>query len=113
LWNNFGQRDLVALAAATGDEFAMFSVGGRRLIICGNHASVSVTPEMGYEFARQGWRWSSHTHPGETLHVLRSSSGDRAVLFAMEGRRSVIFNSIGQRIMFNHNGDLYTGWTSW
>ena len=33
--NNFGQRDLVALTAATGDEFAMFSVGGRRLIIRG------------------------------------------------------------------------------
>ena len=37
----------MALTAATGDEFAMFSVGRGRLIIRGNHASVSVTPEMG------------------------------------------------------------------
>ena len=26
-----------------------------------------VTPEIGRELARQGWRWSSHTHPGEPI----------------------------------------------
>ena len=118
--SNFGQRDLVALTAATGDEFAMFSVGGRRLIIRGNHTSVPVTPEMGRELARQGWRWSSHTHPGETPHVLRSSSGDRSVLGAMghqrfgyetlDRPRSRILNSRGDAIIFTPGGDSLQGW---
>ena len=114
--SNFGQRDLVALTAATGDEFAMFSVGGRRLIIRGNHTSVPVTPEMGRELARQGWRWSSHTHPGSELNVLRSSDGDRVVLGAMEQvmerpvsilLKSRIFNSRGDSILFTQMAIVY------
>jgi hcp family T6SS protein ctsH3 len=117
--NNFGQLDLVALAAATGDEFAMFSVGGRRLIIRGNHTSVPVTPEMGRELARQEWRWSSHTHSGSERNVLRSSDGDRAVLGAMEQvmerpvsilLKSRIFNSRGDSILFTPNGNSLQRW---
>lgn len=38
----FGNQDLAALSAATGDEFAMFTTGGRRLIIRGNATSVPI-----------------------------------------------------------------------
>ena len=97
----------------------MFSVGGRRLIIRGNHTSVPVTPEMGRELARQGWRWSSHTHPSSERNVLRSSDGDRAVSGAMEQvmerpanipLTSRIFNSRGDSILFTPNGDSLQGW---
>ena len=97
----------------------MFSVGRRRLIIRGNHTSVPVTPEMGRELARQGWRWSLYTHPGSERNVLRSSDGDRAVLDAMEQvmerpanipLTSRIFNSRGDSILFTPNGDSLQGW---
>lgn len=110
---------MVALIAATGDEFAMFSVGGRRLIIRGNHTSVPVTPEMGRELARQEWRWSSHAHPGSERNVLRSSDGDRAVSGAMEQvmerpvnipLTSRIFNSRGDTILFTPKSDSLQGW---
>jgi hypothetical protein len=41
---SFGQRDLSALTAATGDEFAMFSTGGRRMIFRGDASSVPINP---------------------------------------------------------------------
>ena len=106
---SFGQRDLSALTAATGDEFAMFSVGGRRLLFRGDAGSVPINPDMASQLAGQGWRWSSHTHPGGA-GVLRSSIGDRAVLDAMGAQRSSIFNSLGQRSMFTPRGDSLEGW---
>jgi len=106
----FGQRDLAALTAATGDEFAMFTTGGRRLIIRGVPGSVPVTPEMAEGLAGQGWRWSGHTHPGVDATVLRSSLGDRAVLGAMGQGRSAILNSTGQYRLFTPVGDSLQGW---
>ncbi|MDM4770224.1 LysM peptidoglycan-binding domain-containing protein [Solimonas sp. SE-A11] len=110
---SFGQQDLAALTAATGDEFAMFSTGGRRLIFRGDATSVPITPDMGSQLASQGWRWSAHTHPGYEFGVLRSSLGDQAVLGAMGGRQSAIFNSMGQRGMFTPYGDSLNGWKPW
>jgi YD repeat-containing protein len=110
---SFGQKDLAALTAATGDEFAMFSTGGRRLIYRGNAEKVPITPEIGKALAGQGWRWSSHVHPGFDAGVLRSSVGDRAVLEAMGGERSALFNSLGQRRNFTPAGDSLEGWKPW
>lgn len=109
---SFGQRDLSALTAATGDEFAMFSTGGRRMIFRGDASSVPINPEMASQLAGQGSRWSSHTHPGYGYGVLRSP-GDQAVLGAMGGNQSAIFNSMGQRGMFTPNGDSLNGWKPW
>ena len=108
-----GQNDLAALTAATGDEFAMFTTGGRRLVIRGDATSVPITPELATDLASQGWRWSSHVHPGFDASVLRSSIGDRAVLDAMGGNQSTIFNSLGQRRLFTPAGDSLNGWTPW
>jgi hypothetical protein len=107
---SFGQRDIAALTAETGNEFAMFTTGGRRLIYRGDANSVPITPEMAEQLADSGWRWSSHTHPGSDATVLRSSPGDRAVLDAMGRQRSTILNSSGQRRMFTPEGDSLEGW---
>jgi hypothetical protein len=107
---SFGQRDIAALTAETGDEFAMFSTGGRRLVYRGDANSVPITPELAEQLAARGWRWSNHTHPGLDTGVLRSSFGDRAVLSAMGGQRSSILNSRGQRSMFTPRGDSLEGW---
>ncbi|MBI9077469.1 MAG: hypothetical protein JEZ02_18830 [Desulfatibacillum sp.] len=109
----FGNRDMAALTAATGDEFAMFTTGGRRLIIRGNPGSVPITPEMAGGLASKGWRWTSHTHPGAGTGVLRSSIGDRAVLKAMQGNTSAVFNSVFQRQLFSEFGDVFTNWLPW
>lgn len=109
----FGNQDLAALTAATGDEFAMFTTGGRRLIVRGTPDGVPISPDRARELAAQGWRWSSHTHPGVGTNVLRSSSGDRAVLEATGQARSGIFNSNGDRILFGPTGDNLGSWLPW
>jgi hypothetical protein len=105
-----GQQDLAALTAETGDEFAMFTTGGRRLLVRGTPGTVPITPVDAEALAGQGWKWSAHTHPGTTIGVLRSSVGDRAVLGAMGGKQSAILNSLGERSIFNPLGDLLTNW---
>jgi hypothetical protein len=110
---SFRQTDLAALTAATGDEFAMFSTGGRRLIYRGDFESVPITPEIAQGLAEQGWRWSSHVHPGYDTGVLRSSIGDQSVLRAMGGNQSAIYNSMGQRSIFTPAGDSLNGWMPW
>ena len=110
---SFGQKDLAALTAATGDEFAMFTTGGRRLIYRGDASTVPITPDLAPDLAGRGWRWSSYVHPGVDASVLRSSTGDRAVLGSMGGNQSALFNSMGQRRLFTPAGDSLKGWTPW
>jgi RHS repeat-associated protein len=103
----FGLIDLSALSAKTGHEFAMFTTGGRRLLIRGNAATVPITPELGAIMARQGWRWSAHVHPD---FVLRASQGDMDVLapFFRSGRNnsSAILDPFGGRSRFSPAGDM-------
>lgn len=106
----FGQNDLAALSAATGDEFAMFSTGGRRLIIRGDATGVPIGTADGsaQALAAQGWRWSSHVHPDGSL---MSSIGDRIVLSVFPNVRSTVLDPFGGRGLFNSNGDLISsGW---
>ena len=98
----FGQTDLAAISAATGDEFAMFTTGGQRMIMRGNATSVPITPAKAQELSSKGWRWSSHTHPDG---VMRSSSGDQKVLSQFKNQRSAILDTTGKRTSFTKEGD--------
>lgn len=104
---DFGQNDLAALSAATGDEFAMFTTGGRRLIIRGNATGVPIGAVEAEELAAKSWRWSSHVHPDGTL---RSSLGDRAILKIFRDHnlnsKSSISDPYGRRFNFSPDGDL-------
>ena len=92
--------DLSALTAYTGDEFAMFTKGGERLIIRGNAQSVNIDVEAAKQMAKQGYRWSGHTHPGISFNCLFSSDGDRLILEQFKQDTSVIYNSKGQFLTF-------------
>lgn len=89
-------RDLSAMTASTGDEFAMFTKGGSRLIIRGDSGSTPVTVDEARKLKAEGYKWSGHTHPGTTRNVLQPSPGDHAVLNAFEQDTSVITNSAGE-----------------
>jgi hypothetical protein len=88
--------DLAALTAKTGDEFAMFTLGSKRLIVRGNSTLVDIDAEKASEMNTQGYKWSGHTHPGENKNVLLASDGDKAVLSAFNQNMSVVYNSVGQ-----------------
>lgn len=93
-------KDLAALTAQTGDEFAMFTKGGERLIVRGNHMRVNIHEEEAAQMAAAGYRWSGHTHPGDGVNVLQASDGDYKILKAFGQRKSCIYDVYGRKRQF-------------
>ena len=98
--NDVKMTDLSALTAVTGDEFAMFTKGGERLIIRGSSVQVNIDNEAAKELSAKGYRWIGHTHPGMDYNALQASPGDKAVLQCFNQKNAVIYNSKGQFLIF-------------
>jgi hypothetical protein len=92
--------DLSALTAKTGDEFAMFTKAGQRLIVRGNDANVPLTYDSMFELRDKGYRLSGHTHPGTSMTDLIASGGDIETLNILEQDKSVIYNALGKYAVF-------------
>ena len=92
--------DLSALTAHTGNEFTMFTKGNKRLIIRGNSSMVNFDTKQAKELAKQGYRWSGHTHPGIDFLVMQPSDGDYSILDCFNQNNSVIYNSKGEFRIF-------------
>ena len=92
--------DLSALTAKEGVEFAMFTKKNERLIIRGNEYMVNIDEQLAKKLSKEGYRWSGHTHPGDTMFVLFASDGDKQILKCFNQLRSVIMNSKGQFNVF-------------
>jgi hypothetical protein len=67
--------DLSALTAHTGDEYAMFTKGSKRLVIRGNAEQVNIDVARARRLNTEGYKWSGHTHPGIDVNVLNPSDG--------------------------------------
>jgi len=93
--------DLASLTAKTGDEFAMFTLGSRRLIVRGDQNYIDVT-RLIPKLKQEGWTWSAHTHPGTNSAslVVSGMEGDRGILNLMNQEQSLIVNSTGKRSVF-------------
>jgi hypothetical protein len=89
-------KDLSALTARTGDEFALFTKGNERLVIRGNYNSVNIDIEQAIELNKSGYKWSGHTHPGIDKNASIPSRGDKDILKCFKQDISVIYNSKGE-----------------
>jgi hypothetical protein len=100
-------NDLAALTARTGDEFAVFTQGSRRMIVRGSARGVNLTRAELTALRDAGWKWSGHTHPGTSDLVLNASGhpGDRMVLEIFGQEQSLITNSRGGRSVFDASDD--------
>lgn len=98
--NNVNMKDLAALTAKTGDEFAMFTKGSERLIIRGNKNSVNIDISAAKELSEQGYKWSGHTHPGVGKNCLIASQGDVEILKCFKQTVAYIYNSQGAYLEF-------------
>lgn len=103
LARRFKFKDLIALTRATGDEFAMLTRRGTRMIIRGKGGSI---PALNVPAARllsaHGWRWTGHVHPFVWQNRTKASLGDIAVLAAFgQKRRSVVLTVLGEARSFN------------
>lgn len=93
-------KDLAALSAHENVEFAVFTKKGKRLIIRGGRNDVNIDEKKMAELARQGYKWSGHTHPVTNSLELVPSEGDRCVLRASGRQYSVIYSSTGKKYVF-------------
>lgn len=98
--NEVSLRDLSAMTAKTGDEYALFTRRGKRMIVRGNDHMTNIGIEEARQMAAAGWRWSGHTHPGTDVNVTTASPGDYAVLEAFEQTQSVILDALGRYSTF-------------
>lgn len=106
--NDINLKDLAALTAYTGNEFAMFTQGSRRYIIRGNSVSVPVDLKIAADLAQKGWRWSVHSHPGISRTVLAASEADRLILKEFNNQTySSTVNSMGVNNKFSKD------WSDW
>jgi len=94
-------KDLSALTAVTGDEFAMFTKGQERLIIRGSPKHVNVNIKYAKELSEQGYKWSGHTHPGNGANVKLPSDGDILILQQFAHENSVIYDWSGKYEKFS------------
>ena len=88
--------DLSAITAKTGDEFAMFTRKGKRLIVRGDNHNVPIGKMDAIRPRNDGYQWSGHTHPGFGDTSLIPSDGDRQILEAFEQSKSALYNSAGR-----------------
>ena len=93
-------RDLAALTAHTGCEYATFTRKGERLIVRGNGYMTNIDAETARKMAADGWRWSGHTHPGTDINVRIASPGDVEILKAFGQEYSLICDAAGKFEIF-------------
>ena len=91
-------NDLRNLTLHTGDEFAMLTRRGERMIFRGVGGAEGTLPSIptltvdrAREFAAQGWRFSGHTHTPGFQAV--GSVGDKAVLRAFGQKQSAVWGA--------------------
>ncbi len=101
--SDISMTDIAALTAHTGQEFAIFTNGSRRMVLRGNETSIPLPGKLVEQLKSEGWRWSAHTQPGlEARHAIASAS-DQNVLKALGQEQSMILNSRGERNVFTQN----------
>lgn len=89
-------KDIAALTAKEGVEFALFSKGNRRLIVRGDSFGTPVGEARLRQLAADGWKFSAHSHPTIGKNSLLASSGDMKVLYLFKQGQSVIYNASGE-----------------
>ena len=99
--------DLISLTAINGCEYAMFTKGSERIIIRGTRYSTSDGATL-ISLAKQGYRWSGHTHPFNDWPA--PSNGDIETLKLFKNKKTIVYNSFGKATVFNDKGEFVKGW---
>jgi hypothetical protein len=98
--NAVSPSDIAALTAKTGDEFAIFTNGSRRMVLRGDEGRIKISAKLLEQLKSEGWRWTAHTQPGMTIGHSIASAGDQEVLRALGQSQSMILNSKGDINIF-------------
>ena len=91
-------KDLAALTAATGHEFAIFTGASSKILVHG--ATKWHIPHDAWQIIKENqYEWTAHSHP--TFTVLRASPEDRETLKMFTWQeKSIIINLMGETLEF-------------
>ena len=83
-------KDLAALTAATGDEYAIFKRGGKAILLRGKGGNWNIPNDLLDKLLDEEWVWEGHSHP--VIGYPSSSSEDRETLrlFTWQKKSSII-----------------------
>jgi len=95
--DSVSMTDLAALSAATGDEFAMFTKKGDRLVVRGDERRVYIDKSRAVALNAEGYRFSGHTTLLHNGMELEPSGGDYEILGYFDQEYSAIYNIKGQQ----------------
>lgn len=93
-------RDLSCLTAYTGKEYSLFSRNDRQYVVVGTERGVHIEDKLSEQLINNKYKWSGHTHVGESDYCLMPSDADYETLRKFHQKRSVIYNSIGKYYVF-------------
>lgn len=91
-------KDIAALSAHEGVEFALLTRKGERMVFRGNdHHVNALNGATVQQYRDDGWKWSGHTH---VYGGLISSDGDQKILALFDQRQSAIYDYSGNYSIF-------------
>ena len=98
-------KDLSALTAHEGVEFALLTKNGQRMVFRGNDHHVNALNGVTVPAYRDaGWKWSGHTH---AYGGLLPSDGDIKILKLFNQKQSAIYDYKGKRgMVFNDESEM-------
>ncbi|EAQ79177.1 hypothetical protein DSM3645_26179 [Blastopirellula marina DSM 3645] len=106
LKRKISMTDLRAIGRVTGDEYSVYTLGGRRFVIRGYGNEIRVTESMAADLAAgQYGRWSGHTHPPG--YGIGASTFDRWSI-SVGQERSALWGDGGYIIFHQTPADDYT-----
>lgn len=95
-----GLKDIAALSAHEGVEFALLTRKGERMVFRGNdHHVNSLNGLTVPQYRDAGWKWSGHTHvyggtiPSDgDLKILKLFNQNQSAIYDYRGERGMVFN---------------------
>lgn len=88
-------KDIAALTADQGVEFALFTKGNRRLIVRGDVHKTEFKNQLIENLVAEGWKFSAHTRPTTGEWSVMPSQQDIDMLYIFKQGQSVIYNGNG------------------
>lgn len=93
-------KDLSALTAVTGIEYALFERNDKYIVFKGTDRGIHLDTKDVAVLLNGKYKWIGHTHPGDSFNCLIPSDGDYNTLKLFNQKQSMIYNSIGQYYIF-------------
>ena len=84
-------EDLAALTAFSGDEFAIFTKGYRRMVVHGTPTGCNIYGKDADLLLNEQWEWTGHSHPTTGKRVLPSNDDIKTLSrFTWQKKSSII-----------------------